>query len=120
MNICKITSLFIIIMVLASCVSKAQQKHYSRAEQDKALEEMRECYMRESIRKDDRVSDAYTIARAVANACYKEAETLSMMGAVNSGLNRNAANHYIKLMRKDYPENALFIVLELRKDKGSK
>lgn len=71
-----------------------------------------ECLLREAPRYDDRVSDAATVAAAVARACTKESEASFQAQTQGEGQVRADA------LRKDWPasmlQQATSAVLQLR------
>jgi hypothetical protein len=113
----KLFCIFLIIITSGCGINDDARplQQFTKEEKDRRFSKFLSCLQMKAKEVDDKVSDAYTIANAVASLCFIEGDSASELYATE--LNQNAKNLYMEKVRKEYVKRALVTVLQERNRK---
>lgn len=115
MNMLRILLIFSLLISTQGCAAKKDDiRESSPEEKEIAASSIGHCLESKVADLDDGISDASTIANALAMRCYKEFENLSAMYVVTSDLSQRSAQLLLQDLRRTYAETALPYVLRYR------
>jgi uncharacterized protein YceK len=115
----KIISIIIIILCLMGCATPHKKiiTPEEHAMLKDAYQKMDDCMENRIVAIDDKISDAMTIAEALARLCSNEFEYYGSLYADVSGLEERLKGRFMNQIRNENKKIALTFVLEHRSNK---